>query len=47
MLRLLDPTPTFKGDNSKEFLKKNDNELDIFLEFLENPMIGLGDMTRL
>ena len=38
---------TFKGENCKEFLKKHDNELDLLPEFLENPAVGPGDMTRL
>jgi hypothetical protein len=33
MLRLLEPTLTFKGEDCKEFLKKHDNVLDLLLEF--------------
>jgi hypothetical protein len=47
MLILPDPTPTFKGENCREFLNKHDNGLDLLLEFLENPTTGPGDMTRL
>jgi hypothetical protein len=47
MLRLPDPTPTFKGENCREFLKKHDNELDLLPKFLENPVTAPGDMTRL
>jgi hypothetical protein len=47
MLRLPDPTLNFKGKDCKEFLKKHDNGLDLLLEFLENPVVIPGDMTRL
>jgi hypothetical protein len=47
MLRLPDPTLTFKGEDCREFLKKHDNGLDLLPEFLENPTVVPGDMTRL
>jgi hypothetical protein len=47
MLRLPHPMPTFKGENCREFLKKNDNELDLLSKFLENPTVDPKDMTRL
>jgi hypothetical protein len=37
MLRLPEPTLTFKGEDCREFLKKHDNGLDLLPEFLENP----------
>jgi hypothetical protein len=47
MLRLPDPTPTFKGENCRQFLKKHDNELDLFPKFLEYPVIAPRDMEIL
>jgi hypothetical protein len=38
MLRLSEPTLTFRGEDSKQFLRKNNNGLDLFPEFLEDPM---------
>jgi hypothetical protein len=40
------PTLTFKGEDCRDLLKKNDNGLDLFLDFLENPMAILEDITR-
>jgi hypothetical protein len=37
MLKLPEPTLTFKGEDCRDFLKKHDNGLDILPEFLENP----------
>jgi len=39
--------PTFKGDNCRQFLKNNYNELDLLSNFLENPMTTPQDMTKL
>ena len=47
MLRLLEPTLTFKGEDCRELLKKHDNWLDLLPEFLENPMTIPKDITRL
>jgi hypothetical protein len=47
MLRLPEPTLTFKGEDYRDFLKKHDNDLDILLEFLENPMAIPKHITRL
>jgi hypothetical protein len=47
MLRLLEPTLTFRGEDYKEFLKKYDNGLDLLPEFLEDLMIVPEDITRL
>jgi hypothetical protein len=47
MLKLLEPTLTFKGEDCRDFLKNHDNGLDLFLEFLENPMTIPEDITRL
>jgi hypothetical protein len=47
MLRLPDPTPTFKGENCRQFLKKHDNELDLLPKFLENPTVAPRDMAIL
>jgi hypothetical protein len=47
MLKLPQPTLTFKGEYSRDFLKRNENGLDLLLEFLENPMTIPKDITRL
>jgi hypothetical protein len=47
MLKLLEPTLTFKGEYCRHFLKKHDNGMDILLEFLENPMVVPEDITRI
>jgi hypothetical protein len=47
MLNLPQPTLTFKGEYSRDFLKRNENGLDLLLEFLENPMTIPKDITRL
>jgi hypothetical protein len=47
MLRLLEPTLTFRGEDCKEFLKKHDNGLDLLPEFLEDSMMVPEDITRL
>jgi hypothetical protein len=36
MMKLPEPTLTFKDEDSRDFLKKNDNGLDILPEFLKN-----------
>jgi hypothetical protein len=41
MLRLPEPTLTFKGEDCRDFLKKHDNGLDLLPEFLENPQPSL------
>jgi hypothetical protein len=47
MLKHPKPTLTFKGEDCKDFLKKNDNGLDLLHEFLENPAAIPEDITRL
>jgi hypothetical protein len=47
MLRLPEPTLTFKGEDCKDFLKKHDNDLDLLPKFLENPAAIPEDITRL
>jgi hypothetical protein len=47
MLRLPEPTLTFRGEDCKEFLKKHDNGLYLLPKFLEDPMIVLEYITRL
>jgi hypothetical protein len=47
MLKLPELTLTFKGEDCKDFLKKHDNSLDLFPEFLENPMTIPEDITKL
>jgi hypothetical protein len=47
MLKLPEPTLTFKGEDCRDFLKKHDNGLDLLPEFLENPTAIPEDITRL
>jgi hypothetical protein len=47
MMKLPEPTLTFKGEDCRDFLKKHDNGLDILLEFLDNPMAIPEDITIL
>jgi hypothetical protein len=47
MLRLPEPTLTFKGEDCREFLKNNENGLDLLPKFLENPTVIPEDITRL
>jgi hypothetical protein len=39
MLKLSEPTLTFRGQDYKQFLEKHDNGLDILAEFLKDPTI--------
>jgi hypothetical protein len=47
MLRLSEPTLTFRGQDCKQFLEKHDNGLDILAEFLEDPTTVPEDITKL
>jgi hypothetical protein len=47
MLKLLDPTLTFRGQDCKKFLEKHDNGLDILAKFLKDPTIVPEDITKL
>jgi hypothetical protein len=47
MLRLSKPTLIFKGEDSKQLLAKNNNELDLFPHLLENPLLVPEDITSL
>jgi hypothetical protein len=47
MLRLSEPTLTFRGEDCKEFLKKHDNGLDLLPELLEDPMTIPEDISRI
>jgi hypothetical protein len=47
MLKLPEPTLTFKGEDCRDFLKRHDNGMDLFPEFLENLMAVPEDITRI
>jgi hypothetical protein len=47
MLKLPDPTLTFKGEDCRDILKKHENGLDLLHEFLENPTDVPKDITRI
>jgi hypothetical protein len=47
MLTLPDPTPTFKGENCKQLLKKHGNELDLWSKLLQDPAPAPRDMAML
>jgi hypothetical protein len=47
MLKLSEPTLTFRGQDCNQFLEKHDNGLDILDEFLEDLTTVFEDITRL
>jgi hypothetical protein len=47
MLRLLEPTLTFKGEDCKQFLANHNNGLDLLPHLLEEPILVLEDITSL
>jgi hypothetical protein len=47
MLKLPEPTLTFKGEDCRDFLKKHNNGLDLLPEYLENPASIPEDITRI
>jgi hypothetical protein len=47
MLKLSEPTLTFRGQDCKQFLEKHDNELDILADFLEDQTTVPEDITKL
>jgi hypothetical protein len=47
MLKLLEPTLTFKGEDCKQFLAKHNNGFDLLPLFLENPDLVPEDITSL
>jgi hypothetical protein len=47
MLKLQEPTLTFKGEDNIYFLKKHNNGLDLLPEYLENPVTIPEDITRI
>jgi hypothetical protein len=47
IMRLPEPTLTFKGEDCKEFLKKHNNGLDLLPEFLLNSTSIPKDITRM
>jgi len=47
MMKLPEPTLTFKGEDCRDFLKKHDNDMDILPKFSENPATIPEDITRL
>jgi hypothetical protein len=47
MLKLSEPTLTFRRQECKQFLEKHNNGLDILANFLEDPTTILEDITKL
>ena len=47
MLRLLDPTLTFKGEDWKQFLAKHNNGLDLLPHLLEDSIIIPKDICEI
>jgi hypothetical protein len=47
MLKLPEPTLTFKGEDCRELLKKHNNGLDLLPEYLENHAFVPIDITRI
>jgi hypothetical protein len=47
MLKLLESTITFKGDEARSFLKEKNNGLDLLQEYLEDPATMSEDISRI
>jgi hypothetical protein len=47
MLKLSEPTLTFRGEDYKQFLAKHNNGLDLLPLFLESPNLVLEDITSM
>jgi hypothetical protein len=47
MLKLSEPTLTFKGEDCRELLKKYNNGLDLLPEYLENHASVPADITKI
>jgi hypothetical protein len=47
MLRLSEPTLTFRGEYFKQFLEKHNNALDLLPHLLEYPILVLEEITSL
>jgi hypothetical protein len=47
MLKLPEPTLTFKGEDYRDFLERNDNGMDLFSEFLENLVTFPKEIARI
>jgi hypothetical protein len=47
MLKLPEPTLTFKGEYCRDFMRKHENDLDLLFEFLEIPAAIPEDITKL
>jgi len=47
MLKLPEPTLTFRGEDCKQFLAKHNNGLDLLPLFLENPNLVPEDITSM
>jgi len=47
MLRLSERTLAFKGEDSKQFLAKHNNGLNLLPDLLEDPMVVPEDITSL
>jgi hypothetical protein len=47
MLKLPEPTLTFKGEDCRDFLKKHENGLDFLSKFLNNLAVVPEYITRI
>jgi hypothetical protein len=47
MLRLPEPTMTFKGDEAKDFLKERNGGLELLQEYLEDPTMIPEDLSSI
>jgi hypothetical protein len=47
MLRLPEPTLSFRGEDCRKFFKKHENKIDLLPEFMENLEVVLEDITRM
>jgi hypothetical protein len=47
MLRIPEPTMTFKGDEAKEFLKERNGILNLLREYLQYPIVIPEDLSSI
>jgi hypothetical protein len=47
MLKLLEPTIMFKGDEARSFLKERNNGLELLQEYLEDPTMMPEDLSNI
>jgi len=46
MLKLLEPSLTYKGEDAMNFIKGKNNGIDLLHEYLQDPTTMLEDISR-